>query len=201
MRVTLVDSPLANIANITRALERAGATVDVTGDAATIARARDIVLPGVGSFKAGMTWLNASGVGGALLSAVASGARLLGVCLGHQLLFESSDEMGEMRGLGLIQGSIRRFEVPLPVPQIGWNVVESDNDPLFDGIPERTAFYFVHSYHAVCGRTQVIATSSYGGEFTAAVRHGNVAGVQFHPERSSTAGLRLLSNFVAGANR
>lgn len=195
MEVTLVDSPVANTANIARALRATGADVRLTRDAAAIARASKIVLPGVGSFGAAMTWLSAHAIDAALRDAVAQGASLLGVCVGHQLLFESSDEMGMTAGIGLLRGSVRRFDSTLPIPQIGWNRVRFAANPLFDGIASDTPFYFVNSY-AASGVEAEIATSTYGTPFTAAAGRERVFGVQFHPEKSSTAGLRVLRNFV-----
>lgn len=190
----LVDSPFANIANIARALRAVGATLEITRDAPSIARATKIVLPGVGSFAAAMAWLRDLHIDVALHEAIASGAYLLGICVGHQLLFDGSDEMGDTRGLALVRGEVRRFEGALPVPQIGWNRV-SARGPLFDGV-ESEAFYFVNSYAARNAEGE-IASADYNGPFTAAVRRERVFGVQFHPEKSSGAGLRVLRNFAA----
>ncbi|HSP35488.1 MAG TPA: imidazole glycerol phosphate synthase subunit HisH [Thermoanaerobaculia bacterium] len=192
MQVTLVDSPVANVANIARALRSAGAELRLTKDAGEIARAGKIVLPGVGSFRAAMSWVTANHIDSALRDAVSRGASLLGICVGHQLLFESSDEMGVTAGLGLVKGAVRKLESTLPVPQIGWNRVAFRATPLFDGTG---TFYFVNSY-AASGVDGEVATATYGSPFTAAVQSGNVFGVQFHPEKSSTAGLQVLRNFV-----
>ncbi len=189
----LIDSPLANIANIARALRAVNATLEVTRDASMIAGASRLVLPGVGSFAAAMSWLRETQIDVALRDALANGASLLGICVGHQLLFETSDEQGVTRGLGLVRGAVRKFEGALPVPQIGWNRVRA-RGPLFDGV-ESEAFYFVNSYAARAAESE-IASAEYDGPFTAAVQQGRVFGVQFHPEKSSTAGLRMLRNFV-----
>lgn len=195
--VTLIESPFANLGNVARALEVAGATVSISRLPEEIEASRAIVLPGGGSFAVAARWLRSSGIGKALSTARERGAWMLGICLGYQLLFECSDEGGEERGLGFLGGVVRRLETTLPVPQIGWNRVDSGLDPLFDGIPSGTAFYFVHSYHASgTSSDSEIASASYAGRFSVAGRSGTVAGVQFHPERSSTAGLRLLANFV-----
>ncbi|HEY2323879.1 MAG TPA: imidazole glycerol phosphate synthase subunit HisH [Thermoanaerobaculia bacterium] len=196
MNVTLIDSPVANVANIGRGLEAAGASLQVTRDADAIARAAKIVLPGVGSFIAAMRWLEENRIDEAIRAAVKNGASLLGICVGHQALFETSHEMGVTRGLGLVAGEVTRFEGALPVPQIGWNRVTTNGSPLFDGIAPETSFYFVNSY-AASNAPDEIARADYGGPFTAAVQNGRVFGVQFHPEKSSTAGLRVLRNFVA----
>ena len=196
MRVTLIDSPVANAGSIARALRATGAELVITSDAGVIAESRKLVLPGVGSFGAAMAWLTETGVDRAITTAVAHDAWLLGICVGHQLLFEQSDEMGVTRGLGLLPGRVTRFDGPLPVPQIGWNRVEARPAKLFEGVASRTSFYFVNSYAARAVEDE-IGFADYGGSFTAAVSRGRIAGVQFHPEKSSTAGLRVLRNFVA----
>jgi len=184
------------VANIARALEqcRTGFSLSLSSDPAVIASARKIVLPGVGSFAAARTWLAETKLDHAIRDAVANGAFLLGICVGHQLLFDSSDEMGVTPGLGLVRGDIRKMEGALPVPQIGWNRVTA-RGPLFEGV-ESEAFYFVNSY-AARGVSAEVATADYDGPFTAAVQQDRVFGVQFHPEKSSSAGLRVLRNFVA----
>ncbi len=186
---------MANVANIARALRAAGAELHVTRDASAIANAHQLVLPGVGSFIAAMKWLEETRIDAAIREAVARGASLLGICVGHQLLFEVSHEMGSTRGLGLLRGEIVKFDGPLPVPQIGWNRVQS-RGTLFDGVADGTPFYFVNSY-AARGAESEVASADYNGPFTAAVQQGRVFGVQFHPEKSSAAGLRVLRNFVA----
>ncbi len=192
MEVTLIDSPVANVANIARALRHVGADLRVAGGPDTIAAAQKIVLPGVGSFIAAMQWLVEQRIDRALCAAVARGSSLLGICVGHQLLFDLSYEMGRSAGLGLIRGEVRRFQTPLPVPQIGWNQVTFTKSPLFNGT---AAFYFVNSYAAFAVPNED-ARAEYGGPFTAAVQSGNIFGVQFHPEKSANAGLCVLRNFV-----
>jgi glutamine amidotransferase len=194
--VILIDSPVANVANIARALRAAGASVELTADPAIVARAGRLVLPGVGSFRAAMQWLRDTRLDDAIREAVGHGAFLLGICVGHQLLFDVSHEMGVTRGLGLVRGEVRRFDGTLPVPQIGWNRVRTGDSSLFTGIAPETPFYFVNSY-AARGVDSETASADYDGAFTASVQHGRVFGVQFHPEKSSTAGLRVLRNFVA----
>ena len=191
MNVTLIDSPVANVANIARALRAAGADLRVTRDADAIASAPKLVLPGVGSFIAAMRWLEKTAIDAAVKRAVHDGAALLGICVGHQLLFDVSYEMGTTAGLGLVRGEVRKFEGPLPVPQIGWNTVASDT-----ALVPASSFYFVNSYAAL-DSPHAIAHADYGGPFVAAVQNGRVFGVQFHPEKSSKAGLQVLRNFVA----
>ena len=195
MQVTLIDSPVANVANISRALRSAGASLHVTRDPQEIAASQKLVLPGVGSFVAAMSWLTSHGIDEAIRAAVANRATLLGICVGHQLLFEESHELGVTRGLGLLRGRVTKFDGVLPVPQIGWNRVFAQS-PLFDGVAAGTPFYFVNSY-AVRDAEGEIARADYDGGFTAAAQRDRVFGVQFHPEKSSAAGLRMLRNFVA----
>ncbi len=193
MQVTLIDSPVANTANIARALRTAGADLHITREAEAIRTAEKLVLPGVGSFAAAMRWLIDMRIDAAIRDAVDAGAALLGICVGHQLLFEASSEMGMTRGLGLVPGEVRIFEGRLPVPQIGWNRVAA-RGPLFAGV-EDAVFYFVNSYAATHALHE-IASADYGGAFTAAVQKDRVFGVQFHPEKSSAAGLRVLRNYI-----
>jgi imidazole glycerol-phosphate synthase subunit HisH len=193
--VTLIDSPYANVANIARALRATGAELRITAATDVVAEASKIVLPGVGSFAAAARWLRNRALDDAIRTAVKRGASLLGICVGHQLLFQVSQEMGETAGLGFLRGEVRAFEGVLPVPQIGWNRVDFSENPLFANVPPGTPFYFVNSY-AVTRAPDEIARADYGGPFTAAVHNGRIFGVQFHPEKSSNAGLQLLRNFV-----
>jgi len=198
MITTLIDSPVANVANIARALRTVGAELQVTRDPDTIASAEKLVLPGVGSFIAAMRWLEENCIDNAIRGAVANGASLLGVCVGHQLLFDVSHEMGTTPGLGLVRGEVHKFEGSLPVPQIGWNRVqtaEGGEHTLFEGVGNGV-FYFVNSY-AASNAPDEIARADYGGSFTAAVQRDRIFGAQFHPEKSSAAGLRVLRNFVS----
>ena len=194
MKTTLIDSPVANVANIARALRVAGADLHVTRDPGEIANASKLVLPGVGSFVAAMRWLTENKIDAAIHEAVNRGAALLGICVGHQLLFDRSHEMGTTPGLGLVRGEVRQYDGILPVPQIGWNRIAA-HGPLFEGV-ENGVFYFVNSYAAVDAPDE-IARADYGGPFTAAVQHERIFGVQFHPEKSSAAGLRVLRNYIA----
>ena len=194
MKTTLIDSPVANVANIARALRTDGADLEITKDPIAIANASKLVLPGVGSFIAAMQWLTENGIDKSIHDAVKRGASLLGVCVGHQLLFDVSHEMGATRGFGLVSGEVHKFDGVLPVPQIGWNRVAA-RGPLFEDV-EDGVFYFVNSYAAMSAPDE-IARADYGGPFTAAVRRERIFGVQFHPEKSSAAGLRVLRNFIA----
>jgi imidazole glycerol-phosphate synthase subunit HisH len=198
MEVTLIDSPYSNAANIARALRHVGADLHVTRDPDVIAAACKLVLPGVGTFGAALAWLRDMRIDTAITTAVSRGAAILGICVGHQLLFDASHEMGTFRGLALIAGEVVRYGGVLPVPQVGWNRVKYRDAAaplLFEGVEDGTPFYFVNSYAAVDAPNEV-ARGDYDGAFTAAVARGRVFGVQFHPEKSSIGGLRVLQNYV-----
>lgn len=194
MNIAVIDSGGANIASVRHALARLGYAGDVTVDPEVIRAADRVLLPGVGAAADAMARLEAAG-----LVAVIRGLRqpVLGICLGMQLLFEGSDEDGGTECLGIIPGRARRFAAGpgRPVPHMGWNRVRANGHPLFAGIPEGSHFYFVHSY-AVAPGEGTVAVCDYGGEFTAVAARGNVAGAQFHPERSGRWGARLLRNFL-----
>jgi imidazole glycerol-phosphate synthase subunit HisH len=197
--VTIVDYGMGNLRSVEKALAALGASPRVSADPDTVLRSERLILPGVGAFGDAMDNLRRSGLERALLQAVDSGVPLLGLCLGLQLLFSESEEFGRHEGLGLIPGSVRRFEeAGLRVPHVGWNQVESFRpDPLLDGIAEGSYFYFVHSYYVVPDREEdVVACTSYGRRFCSIARRGSVRGAQFHPEKSQEAGKRLLRNFL-----
>lgn len=196
--IAIVDYRMGNLRSVEKGFAAAGvAGVAVTDDPAVLATARGIVLPGVGAFRDAAAALAASGMRETLLERVGAGVPLLGICLGMQLLVTTSLEDGEHAGLDLVSGACRRIEGRVKVPHIGWNTVEYPRQsPLFVGIPEGSAFYFVHSYHvAPDDAAAAIGTTSYGEAFVSAIAVGNVFGVQFHPEKSSASGLALLRNF------
>lgn len=190
IEATVFDYGVGNLHSLTKALERAGATVRVTSDSRDLASARCLVLPGVGAAPRVMAHLG-GGVD-ALRQKLASGSPVLGVCIGMQILFESSEE-GDTRCTGFLPGTVKKLPAPV-LPHIGWSPVAHQDDPLFAGIPPDEYFYFVHSYAA--GPPGALATAEHGALFAAAWRRGNVYGVQFHPEKSSTAGQILLANWV-----
>ena len=196
--VAIIDNGGANIASLRYALERLGATSQLTADPVELRAARRVILPGVGAAADAMSRLRAMH----LVDVVPQLTQpVLGICLGMQLLFASSEE-GEdgtdTECLGLVAERVARFptRAGLPVPHMGWNQLRLVTpSPLFAGVPDGDYFYFVHSYAAPVGPWTLAATD-YGGEFSAAVRHGNFHGVQFHPERSAGPGARVLANFL-----
>ena len=197
-RIAIVDYRMGNLRSVQKGFEHAGVPDAVVTDDPTIIEAADgIVLPGVGAFRDAAANLKASGVEDVLRHKIGSGTPFLGICLGMQLLADVGLEDGEWAGLGLVPGTCERLPGGVKIPHIGWNTVEYPRDSLlFDGIPESTAFYFVHSYRLVPRDSDaVIGSTEYGVRFASAVQSGNVYAVQFHPEKSSTMGLQLLSNF------
>jgi glutamine amidotransferase len=200
--IVIVDYGMGNLESVARAFRRVKAEVKVSSRPEDAAAADKIVLPGVGAFGQGMANLRAGGFIEVLTRRVIDeGVPLLGICLGFQVLTKRSDE-GSAEGLGWIDGETRRFEVaPKKVPHIGWNdlTVRKPSDPLLAGLPGSPCFYFQHSYHVTChDPSDVLATADYGGEIVAAIRRGNIAGTQFHPEKSTANGLQLVRNFVEG---
>jgi glutamine amidotransferase len=199
--IAIVDYGMGNVTSARMALEHVGAEVALTDDAERIAAADGVVLPGVGAFPKAMAELERRG-----LTDVIRGldAPLLGICLGMQLLFDSSTEMGGAEGLGLLPGPVRELDAGgLKVPQIGWNEVRwRGSSPLTEGLPEHTPMYHVHSFAArPADAGDVAGTAVYGSEFATAVARDNIFGVQFHPEKSSAGGLALLRNFVRSTAR
>lgn len=199
--VAIIDYGLCNLDSIRRAIEMCGGDPFITDDPARLNDANLLILPGVGAFGAAMSNLKARGMDQAICDQVEAGIPLLGICLGMQLLGTRSTEGGTFDGLDLIKGDVVRLEEQSSedrIPHIGWNSVRFDaDDPLFADIASDTDFYFVHSYHMRCqDTTSVAASTPYCGRFAAVVRRDNVAGAQFHPEKSQKAGLRMLTNFL-----
>ncbi len=198
--VTLVDYGVGNTASVKRAFERLGATVDFTSDPERVAEARVLVLPGVGAFEPARKRLADSGLETALRSALANGARLLGLCVGYQLLFEESLEFGRHRGLGLVPGRVVPFPEGVRVPHIGWNQLLPGPrvSPLLGGLAPNPYVYFVHSFVAEGLPANLVAASCEHGGFTfpAALVKGSLWGCQFHPEKSSACGRAILTNFL-----
>ena len=193
MNIALYDYGAGNLHSLGKALEAAGATVEVTADWDRALALDALVLPGVGAFGQAAAALPEDRA--PLRQALSDGLPCLGICLGMQLLFESSDE-SEGDGIGLIPGRVELLDAPI-VPQMGWNDVETEHDPIFEGVGPLVAYY-ANSYVCVpADAADVIGWSEYGGKrFAASVRKGNAWGMQFHPEKSSHAGRRIIWNFV-----
>jgi glutamine amidotransferase len=201
--IGILEYGMGNVGSIKNMLNRISVASEMVTDANLLDRYDRLILPGVGSFDAGMTKLDQSGLRTRLNELAAQGMPILGICLGMQLLGRRSEE-GKLPGLGWIEADVVRFTVDaalatarLKVPHMGWNVVTPVNEPrLFQNLLTEPRFYFVHSYHMACDDpADVIAWVNYGGQVTAAVRHGNIHGVQFHPEKSHKFGMKLLENF------
>jgi glutamine amidotransferase len=202
MRVAIVDYGVGNLRSVERALARAGAEAVITPDPRVVAGSDGVVLPGVGAFAPAAALLLGSGLGDAVREAAVRGRPVLGVCLGFQLLFDSSEEGEGGIGLGLLPGRVRRITAapPLKVPHMGWNSLRLRRPAvLTEGVEEGTRCYFVHSYAADADPQDVVATVDHGGEIVAICERGVVTGTQFHPEKSGPAGLRIYANLVAAA--
>lgn len=204
VEIAVVDYGMGNRRSVEKALEHVGARALVSSEHAALRAADGLVIPGVGAFPRAMERLRELGLDELLLERVREGVPVLGVCLGMQLAFDSSTELGGAAGLGIVPGEVRKLESgELKLPHIGWNEVSFTEargrvgSPLIAELPSRCAFYHVHSFAAVPADTQdVLGTAEYGARFVTAVQRGSFYGVQFHPEKSSAAGLRLLGNFA-----
>lgn len=200
--ITVVGYGVGNVGSIVNMVKYAGGQAVVTSDPEEIARAEKLILPGVGAFDAAVQALHATNLVPVLDHKARSGTPLLGVCLGMQLLANSSEE-GSLPGFGWVPGKVVRFTStgtpPLKIPHMGWNYIEATkSNPLLKGLETDARFYFVHSYHFRCDDPQdELCVADYGGLFTAGVQRGNVAGFQFHPEKSHKFGRQLIGNFLA----
>ena len=198
----IVDYGVGNLFSLKSSFAFIGAKAVVSGNPAEIAAADRIILPGVGAFGDAANKLKESGLGTVLCEKAAAGTPIMGICLGMQLLFESSLEFGVHKGLSLIEGTVRPIEDTIPadlkIPHIGWNALHivGDKHPIFRYVKEGDHVYFVHSYHAADCEKSLIATTDYGAPLTAAVANGNVCGCQFHPEKSGKVGLSILRGFL-----
>lgn len=198
--ITMVDYGIGNLRSVQKAFEHLGAAVSLTDDPRAISEAEKLVLPGVGAFASGMAALGQRSLVEPLRAAASNGTPLLGICLGMQLLFEESEEMGHHRGLALLPGRVIRFSSDsLKVPHMGWNEIEHGGDhPLLDGVPTGSHAYFVHSYYCrPADPGSVIAETEYGHPFAAIAGRDRVVGIQFHPEKSQDVGLCILRNYLA----
>jgi glutamine amidotransferase len=198
VRIAVVDYGIGNLGSVTKAFRRFGCEPLLSGDAAELAASEVLVLPGDGAFGASRDELERRGLTGVLREHVAAGRLLLGICIGMQLLFEESEEHGRHEGFGFLPGRVRRFDSEkLVVPHMGWNRLTPRREhPLLAGMPEGAHVYFVHSYWCDAAPDVVVASSDYGHDFAAVVARDNVIGVQFHPEKSQSDGLRMVENFV-----
>jgi glutamine amidotransferase len=199
--IGLVDYGMGNRRSVEKALEHVGADVIVSADPPALAQADGLVVPGVGAFPKAMERLRALGLDDFLIGRASAGVPLLGICLGMHLFFERSTEHGGSEGLAIIPGEVRALAAgDLKTPQIGWNEVRWERPAsALDGLGEAAIFYHVHSFVAVpADPADVLGTAEYGERFASVVAHGSFLGVQFHPEKSSHDGLRLLANWVAG---
>lgn len=195
--IGIIDYGRGNISSVETALEKGGFDNITTDDHELLRKCDGLILPGVGAFKDGMQDLERRGLIPVIKKFVASGKPLLGICLGLHLLFEVGEEDGESQGLGILEGRVERLTTTLKIPHIGWNDLKIVTpSPILDGIEDGDNFYFVHSYQAhPVDRSVISAVCDYGQEIVAVVSHGNVFGVQFHPEKSSHKGMVLIQNF------
>ena len=199
--IAIIDYGVGNLRSVEKAFAATGANAVVSSSETVLREARALVLPGVGAFANCMSELAARGFDELVHESVGQGKPLLGVCVGMQMLFDESKEFGTTAGLGLLRGRVRRFDNDLVVPQVGWNQVRQHGvHPLLAGVGDSAFFYFVHSYFCEVDNQQiVIGETDYGAPYASVVAQGTVCGVQFHPEKSQTAGLRLLANFSSFA--
>ncbi|OGB90878.1 imidazole glycerol phosphate synthase, glutamine amidotransferase subunit [candidate division WOR-1 bacterium RIFCSPHIGHO2_01_FULL_53_15] len=202
MSLAIIDYGAGNLRSVEKAFQKVGVDAEITKDKNTIRGAKGIVFPGVGSFDAAISELRTQALEGVVEEAIALGKPFLGICLGMQHLFETSEE-GKARGLAILPGAVKKFNFSgtpwsnLSVPHMGWNrVLFKHKAPIFEGIEEGTMFYFAHSFYVDPKDEMIVATrTDYGIEFVSAVWKDNIYGLQFHPEKSGEAGLKLLRNF------
>ena len=206
--IGIVDYNMGNLASVINAFAKVGVDASLESDPAKLNQYDKLILPGVGAFGDAMEHLKENGMDEAVKNFAASGKPLLGICLGMQLLFDSSEEFGSTEGLGLIPGKVvafdeNRFDHPLKVPHMGWNeLFQMRNEELgirnelFVNLPNDFYLYFVHSFHAQCDDKYAIGKTHYGYEFVSAVQNGNIYGIQPHPEKSHENGLKIIENFA-----
>jgi len=200
--IAIVDYNMGNLASVKNAFAKLGKDTVVESNPAKFKEYDKLILPGVGAFGDAMEHLRERNMIDALKDYAASGKYMLGICLGMQLLFESSEEFGEHEGLGLIKGHVKafdesKFSEPLKVPHMGWNRMFTNQHPLFKNLDENHYLYFVHTFHVTCrDEANIIGHTNYGYEFASAVAHNNIMGIQPHPEKSHENGLKILENFI-----
>ena len=196
--ITVIDYGSGNLRSVEKGFHKAGFDVKVTNRPEDVQKAEAIVLPGVGAFKDCMQELTNLGMTDVLTEAIKKGTPYLGICLGMQILFSESVEFGSTKGLDIFKGKVVKFKSDeLKIPQMGWNQLNIKKDgPLFNEIPDKSYYYFVHSYYVVPEDEEIISTTTdYGVEFTSSVCKDNIYAVQFHPEKSQALGLQMLKNF------
>ncbi len=200
--IGIVDYNMGNLASVINAFAKMGVDAKLESDPNKLRQYDKLILPGVGAFGDAMEHLKENGMDTAVIAYAKSGKPLLGICLGMQLLFESSEEFGSRQGLGLIPGTVvtfdkTKFDHELKVPHMGWNeLFVTKKTALFDGLEKEFYLYFVHSYHAVCDDKYAIGKTHYGYEFVSAVQNNNIYGIQPHPEKSHENGLKIIENFA-----
>ena len=197
--IAIVDYGMGNLRSVTNAFSRLGASIVVTREKGAIQKARAIVLPGVGAFGKCMENLKGFDLRDVLREEIKKGKPYLGICLGLQMLFESSEESPGVEGLSVVKGSVKRFKNDLKVPHMGWNQVEQVSmraSQIFKGIEQREHFYFVHSYYPEPTEEVIASTTDYGHPFASSIERENIFACQFHPEKSQRVGLHLLQNFI-----
>jgi len=200
--IGIVDYNMGNLASVINAFEKVGANISIESDPNRLEKYSKLILPGVGAFGDAMEHLRKNEMDKAIIEYAKTNKPLLGICLGMQLLFESSQEFGDHKGLGLIEGKVvpfkeEKFDHKLKVPHMGWNELFVNREtPIFKNLPKEFYLYFVHSYHVKCDDKYAIGKTYYGYEFVSAVNRDNIYGIQPHPEKSHNNGLKIIENFV-----
>ena len=199
--IGIVDYNMGNLASVINAFAKVGVEATLESNPSKLSQYDKLILPGVGAFGDAMDHLKENAMDEAVITYAQSGKPLLGICLGMQLLFESSEEFGSTKGLGLIPGKVvafneNKFDHPQKVPHMGWNELFQVKNDLFNGLPDDFYLYFVHSFHALCDDKYAIGKTHYGYEFVSAVQNGNIYGIQPHPEKSHEHGLKIIENFT-----
>lgn len=198
--IQIIDVGIGNISSVYNMLNRIGAKATMVSSPENISPTSKLILPGVGSFDAGISALRSHDMDNAIIEAACRGSFILGICLGMQLLFKNSEE-GILPGLGMIDGHVERMKIKdssIKIPHMGWNIIRPvQNSSLFSEKDDNQRFYFVHSYHVVCdNKSDVTAVVTHGYDFTCSIQHDNILGVQFHPEKSHRYGMELMKKFV-----
>lgn len=194
--IVIIDYEIGNLASVKNALDALGIANQLTNNASLIQKADALILPGVGAAQEGMKNLKKRKLDTVIRNEIQRGKPFLGICLGMQLLFTESEE-GNTKCLGIIDGKVKKFKTELKIPQIGWNQVKIKENILFKNIPDKSYFYFVHSYYCEPeNKNYSIATTAYGDEFCSVLQKDNIFATQFHPEKSSDMGLQFLKNFT-----